>query len=123
MNLPNVLNAVTVTTTSNVVNIANNRGVTLLFTAASISSGNGVFTVDGLVGGRWITGIPIIDGNVSNTNAQNLTRVTSATLSTNASKVYHLDPHQGFEAIRIKVTVTTDGSYSADVSGQKIAVK
>lgn len=115
MNYPNVLNAVTATKTSNAQSINNQSEVTIVFVASGIVAGNGVFQVDALIGGVWVTQVPLIDMNVANTNTQTPTRVLTVTLSSNTQKMYVLDSQISAEAIRIVVTVTTDGSYSAHV--------
>lgn len=118
----NLLNAVTTTTTSEQLDVENMSALALEFTAASISSGNGVFavavTIDGV---NWVTYNMLID-NVTNTNGQNLTRVASKTLSSNTSVVVFFD-QVWFKALRVLCTVTTDGAYSCWVHGNKVAVK
>lgn len=113
----NLLSAVTVTTTSAGENVEHFENLTLQFIATGISSGNGVFTVDvSNNGSDWIAFNMLID-NVTNTNGQTLTRVASKTLSSNANVVVALDGFS-WKCIRVKCTVTTDGSYTAILSGQ-----
>lgn len=83
----------------------------LQFTAASISAGNGVFTVQASNdGSNWVA-YNRLTTNATNTNAQTDTRVASVTLSSNTSSLVVLpDP---FAFYRVLVTITTDGSYSA----------
>lgn len=83
----------------------------LQFTSASISAGNGVFTVEvSNDGSNWVP-YNRLTTNATNTNAQTDTRVASVTLSTNTSSVVTIpDPYAFY---RVKVVVTTDGSYSA----------
>lgn len=103
------LNAVTSTTTSSVYDISMRSNISLVFLAASISSGNGVFTVDmSNDGTNWVTGIAMIDA----TSATATTYVTSKTLSSNTTAGVYL-PNSGFRLMRVKVTRTTDGAYSA----------
>jgi len=110
-----LLNAVTSTTTSSPANIEPYKRIGLQFLASGISAGNGAFTVEGTIDGtNWVALNTLID-NVTNTNAQTLTRVASKTLSSNSSVLVWLDNLLGLKAIRAKVTVTTDGSYSAFV--------
>ena len=114
-----LLNAVVATTTSNPFNIEGLKRVGLQFLAASITSGNGVFTVDGTIDGiNWVALNMLID-NVTNTNVQNPTRVASKTLSSNSSVLVWLDNFLGLKAIRVKVTRTTDGAYSAFAIGSE----
>ena len=110
-----LLNAVTATTTSDPVNVSGFKRIGLQLLAASITSGNGAFIVQGTIDGtNWVTLNTLLD-NVTNTNAQNLTRVASKTLSSNTSALMWLDNFIALKAIRVKVTVTTDGAYSAFV--------
>lgn len=114
-----LLNAVTATTTSDGTSIENHQNVTLQFIAASIASGNGVFTVEvSNDGTNWVAFNMLID-NVTNTNGQTLTRVASKTLSSNSSVVVALD-NFSWKMLRVKVTRTTDGAYSAILFGNKI---
>lgn len=109
-----LLNGVTADTTSGGLVVGNAIKMSLMLTAASISAGNGVFTVevsnDG--GVTWIAYSRLLD-NVTNTNAQNQTRVASKTLSSNTSVILFFDDADVFDQIRVKVDMTTDGVYSA----------
>lgn len=81
------------------------------FTAASITSGNGVFTVEvSNDGTNWVV-YSRLTTNVTNTNAQTDTRVASVTLSSNGSSVVFIPDPCAF--YRVKVAPTTDGTYSA----------
>ncbi len=83
------------------------------FTAASISGGNGVFTVE--VSNDETNWVPYsrLTTNATNTNAQTDTRVASITLNSNTSSVISIPDN--FTAIRVKVVPTTDGVYSSTV--------
>jgi hypothetical protein len=109
-----LLNAVTATTTSRGVGVDNAGRLSLLLKASGITSGNGVFTVevtnDPDLG--WVT-YNRLTSNVTNTNAQTDTRVGSVTLSSNSTAIVFFPPGDTFAHIRVKVTVTTDGTYSA----------
>lgn len=87
---------------------------TLQFIAESISSGNGVFTVevsnDNI---NWIA-YSRLTSNATNTNVQTDTRVASGTLSSNTSAVFAIPDRFGF--MRVKCVITTDGVYSAVVA-------
>lgn len=108
-----LLSAVVATTTSAPFNVEGFKRIGLQLLAASITSGNGVFTVEGTINGtNWVALNVLID-NVTNTNAQTLTRKASHTLSANGSALLFLDELVGLKAIRVVVTRTTDGSYSA----------
>ena len=107
------LDAVTATTTSRGIPMGPNGRTSIQFIAASISSGNGVFTVavsnDNT---NWIA-YNKLTTNITNTNAQTDTRVASVTLSSNTSAVVSIPENFGF--IRVTATRTTDGAYSAVV--------
>jgi len=109
-----VLDAVTATTTSDPVNIENAEKITLQFIRANHSAGSSAFAVTvSLDGTNYVTYNKLID-NVTNTNAQTLTRVAGATLSSNTSKVYTMDMvSDHYRWMKVTVTETTDGTHSA----------
>lgn len=110
-----LLSAVVADTTSVPFNVHNFKNIGLQFLAASITSGNGVFTVEGTIDGtNWVALNMLVD-NVTNTNAQTLTRVASKTLNSNTSVIVWLEDIVALKAIRVKVDRTTDGAYSAFV--------
>lgn len=112
-----LLNGVVATTTSDPFNVETFSKVGLQFLAAAVSTGNGVFTVEGTIDGiNWVALSVLID-NAANTNVQGLTRVASKTLSSNTSVLVWLDSFLGLRAIRVVVTRTTDGTYSAFAIG------
>ncbi len=85
--------------------------VSLQFIAASITSGNAVFTVDvSNDGSNWIA-YNRLTTNVTNTNAQTDTRVASVTLNSNTNSVVSIP--DCFAFYRVRATMTTDGIYSA----------
>lgn len=114
-----VLNAVTVDTTSAVVDVSMRSKLSLQLTCADHSSGNGVFTVqvtnsqdpDGTPT-NWVT-YNRLTTNVTNTNAQTDTRVASVTLNSNTSVMVFFPLGDYFKYMRVAVDVTTDGTYSA----------
>jgi len=107
-----LLSAVTADTTGSPINVEGYSKIGVQFKAASITSGNGVFTLEGTINGvDWVT-LPMITV-AANTNAQTLIRVVSVTLSSNTTNLVWLDPHMALKAIRAKVDMTTDGAYSA----------
>lgn len=116
------LNAVVATTTSGEIYIGNFSRVAILIRAAAITSGNGVFSVKGgfsedpSVDPTMTTYNMLID-NVTNTNAQTLTRVASKTLSANGDAFLWLTPEAMVTHISITATRTTDGTYSAYIFG------
>ncbi len=110
-----VLDAVIATATSEPIDVSGYKRIGIQVLASDISSGNGVFTVEATNDGvNWSPVNTLID-NVTNTNAQTLTRVDSKTLSANGSDFIYLDGFVAVKAIRVKVTVSTDGKYSASV--------
>lgn len=92
--------------------VAGFRRVGVQLKAANITSGNGVFKIQGTVNGTDWAFLNFID-NLANSNSQTLTRVASKTLSANSNVLAWLDEGLSLRAIRMHVTVTTDGSYSA----------
>ncbi len=107
------LNAVTATTTSEPINIENAEKATLEFTRANHSAGSSAFAVTVSVDGvNYVTYNKLID-NVTNTNAQTLTRVASASLASDTSKHYSMDLTQdAFRWMKVTVTETTDGTHT-----------
>jgi hypothetical protein len=108
-----LLNGVTADTTSKPLNVEGYKRVGFQFKAAAITSGNGVFTVEGTINGVDFVTLANLINNVANTNAQTITRVASVTLSSNTTAFVWLDPHVALKAVRVKVDMTTDGAYSA----------
>ncbi len=100
----------TSTTSAGFAPVANGL-MSLQFVAASITSGNGVFTVDVSNDGTNWTAYNRLTTNATNTNAQTDARVASATLSSNTSVVVVIpDP---FAYYRVNIVVSVDGAYSA----------
>lgn len=106
--------------------------VGIMLRAAAISTGSGAFTVKGSrqgyddgngtpdvfgnrTGGTGVTmtSLNTLIDNVTNTNAQTLTRVNGKTLSSNIDAFLWLSPETPVEWLEITVTRTTDGTYSA----------
>lgn len=110
-----LLSAVTATTTSNGFRVGPMSKLSLVLTAASIATGNGVFTVDvSNDGSTWIAYNRLVD-NVANSNVQTDTRVASKTLNSNSSVIVFFSQDDFFEYIRVTVTRTTDGAYTASL--------
>lgn len=114
--IKNLLNAVRVTTTSEVFDVSRFTKVGLQVSGKLITSGNGVFTVTGTIDGVNFVGINTLVDNVTNTNVQQFTRVSSKTISANGSALLWIDAP--VTAIKVTVTQTTDGEYSASVIGK-----
>lgn len=103
------------TTGANEALIAGAKKVTLVFTRADHSSGSSAFKVQvTLDGTTWIDFAMLID-NLTNTNAQTLTRITTKTLAANGSAICTMDlERMNFLAMRVVVTETTDGTHKAE---------
>ena len=109
----NVLNGVTAITTSQEVNIADEKKVVLLVKRADHSSGSSAFTATVSPDGTNFVDYKKWIDNVANTNGQQLTRVQTKTLSANGSDFVTMSPEDGFKKIKVTVTETTDGTHSA----------
>jgi len=102
---------------SAIFDVSNAEAVSLIFKAAAISSGNGVFSVDvgvkapGESSITWLTGYAKLITNAANTNAQTPVRVASITLSGNGLSMVTLDPVDAIQFIRVPLNMTTDGTY------------
>jgi len=109
-----LLDAVTVTTTSDVVNIENAEKITLVLTRADHGSGVSAFAVEvSLDGVTYVTFNKLIS-NVTNTNAETKTRVASVSLASNTSSAVDLDLENSiYRFMRVTVTETTDGTHTA----------
>lgn len=83
------------------------------FVAASITSGNAVFTVNVSNDGVNWTAYNRLTTNATNTNAQTDARVASVTLSSNGTSMVFLQ--DAVEFYQVVTTITTDGTYSANV--------
>lgn len=107
-----VFNGVTATTTADPIDIKGAKKVTLLCKRANHGSGSSAFSATVGANGefatynRWIS-------NVTNTNAQGITRVASLSLSSNTTDFLTMSPEDAFEFIKVTVTETTDGTHSA----------
>ncbi len=108
-----LLDAVTVDTTGDVVDVSERRLMSVQFTCADHTSGNGVFTIEVSNDGVNFITYNRLTTNVANTNAQTDIGVGSVTLNSNTSVIYFIRPGDHFRYIRAKVDVTTDGTYSA----------
>ncbi len=100
---------------TNTFDVSKRQKLSIQFTASGITSGNGVFKVyvsnDGT---HWVQYNRLTD-NVTNTNAQNDTRVSSVTLSSNTSKIYFFPSGDYFRYVGVSLAVTTDGTYFAQL--------
>lgn len=113
------LDAVTATTTSNNIFVGDAERVAILITRANHSAGSSAFTFAGGISSGAVGEAPttvalntLID-NVTNTNAQTLTRVAGKTLSSNTSALLWLDLETTpVQYLNATVTETTDGTHS-----------
>lgn len=115
------INAVTATTVGEQISIQDAERVSFVFKRSNHSSGSTAFTVsvsaDGLDvaagDSTWVAYAKLID-NVTNSNAQTLTRVSTSTLSSNTSVTLSMDlTADAFTKIRVTATETTDGTHDA----------
>lgn len=109
-----LLDAVTATTTSDVFVLECAKRVTFQFTRADHSAGSSAFSLEVSIDGINYVAYNKLISNVTNTNAQNLTRVASVSLASNTSAVASMDlEHDHYKYARLTVTETTDGTHSA----------
>lgn len=93
-----------------IVGLKNAKRVTIFVKRADHSSGSSVLTASlSPNGADYVATNKLID-NVTNTNAQTLTRVASKTLSSNTTVFLSLDPDDTAEFLKINVTRVTDGT-------------
>ncbi len=112
----NALNAVTATvanTAADIYDLSKRQVKSIQFTCSGHASGNGAFGVEvSNDGSNWIV-YNRLTSNLTNTNGQTDTRVAAPTLSSNTSAIYFFPIGDYFRYIRVFVTVTTDGTYTA----------
>jgi len=108
-----LLTGVTATTTSSPMSVEGFSAVVFQILRENHSVGSSAFTFDGTVDGTNWVALNTLADNVTNTNAQNITRVAGKTLSANGSALLWLDLRNfPLKAVRVKVTETTDGTHS-----------
>lgn len=95
---------------------SNAQNISFQFNCKSHTSGNGVLTLLGSNDGITFTAISFVDPTVANTNAQNITRLLSKTLSANGSAVGTIENRFKFQFLQFVVTITTDGVYDVFVN-------
>lgn len=108
-----LLTAVTATTTSNAVGVNSAGRLSIMLLSQNISSGNGVFSVQVSNDGTNYATYNRLTTNVVNSISEGDVRVASLTLSTNTTNFLFFPPGDTFAYLRAKVTVSTDGIYSA----------
>lgn len=105
---------VTATTTSQAINIQDAQKVSIVGQRSDNAGGSSAFSVEVSADGtNWIAYNKLID-NVTNTNTQNLTRVTSKTISAdNGFIILSMDlTTDVFLSMRVTVTETTEGTHN-----------
>jgi hypothetical protein len=126
------LDAVTATTTSSKFWVGGAKRIRIMLRRADHSSGSSAFAVKGSLqayadgrgtpdsfgnktggGGVTMTALNVLIDNVTNTNAQTLTRVNGKTLSADGDAFLWLSPECLVNWLEITVTETTDGTHSA----------
>ena len=110
-----LLNGVTTTTTSSPANIGGAKKVMFEFTRADHVSGSSDFAIEISFDGTTWTEYNKLISNVTNTNAQNLTRVAAPTLSSNTTEIYAMSPEDAAPLVRAKVTEDTDGTHTCKI--------
>lgn len=113
------LNAVTATTTSDPISVAEAKKITLLLTRAANGGGTSAFSVSGSINGIDGTYVALnsLIEDITNTNAQQYTRTASVSIANaDGSKIAALDlVNNQFTHIKVTVTETSDGTHSAKV--------
>lgn len=117
------INAVTATTVSSKIWVGSFDRVAILYRRADHSAGSTAFTVKGGFGelpsdSPTMTAYNMLIKNVTNSNAQTLTRVNSVSLASNVDEYVWLDMQQApVTHVEITATETTDGTHSAFIIG------
>jgi hypothetical protein len=110
------LNAVTAdvaNTAATPFDVSKRQKMSIQFTCAGHSSGNGVFGVEVSNDGvNWVVYNRLI-ANVAGDNTKTDAKSAAPTLSTNTSSIYFFPEGDYFKMIRVFIDVTTDGAYSA----------
>ena len=115
-----LLDDVVKTTTSDPIQVKNLRDLSVQVICTDRSSGNGKFEVEGSNNCTdWKLLMTV--SNAVNSNTQHVTRVTSLTLSADGNDFMFIDNFIGIRYLRVVLTFTIDGKYSAVVVGNKIA--
>ena len=120
MEVIHCIDSVTATTTSEAISIEGAVRVTIVVQRSDHSSGSTALTVDVSPDAtNWIAYDKLID-NVTNTNGQNLTRVTTKTLSADGIDFVSMDTTTDcLPWLRVKATETTDGTHDVWVIIQR----
>lgn len=117
-------NAITETTTSSAIAVADAKKVTIELTeAGSVNNRSGVLTITGSVDGTNFRAFNMLVDNVANTNGQTKTRVLSKTRAAAGTDILSLDL-ENFAFTHIKAVVTiTDGADPVGTFTVKVLVQ
>ncbi len=108
-----ILDAVTATTTSEVVSLYGVRKASLAFKRANHSAGSTAFTVTVSVDGVTYVGYNKLITNSINSIAEGEIRVATVTLSSDTTSVVSLDLAKDvYHSMKVTATETTDGTHS-----------
>lgn len=114
-----IINAATATTTSAPIKVNAFRFLSLFVKRSNHSAGTSTFTVEVSCdyeengsAATWVTYNKLVT-NVTNTNAQNFTRVASVALNSDSSAFVTFDSTDAFTHVRVTVTEGTDGTHDA----------
>lgn len=116
------LDSVTANATSNAIWVGDFKRVGVRLTRSNHSSGSSAFSVLGGFGETGndsvtISALNTMIDNVTNTNAQTLTRVSGKTLSADGDAFLWLSPETPVTHLQIAVVETTDGTHRAEIFG------
>lgn len=109
-----LINGATATTESGWIPVDGAKAVQFYFKRSNHSSGSTAFTVN-LSPDNGTTEVAYnkLITNVTNTNAQQLTRVASVSLSSNTVSVVSMSPEDIGGYVQVVATETTDGTHDA----------
>lgn len=102
---------------SSTIDVKNARDAYAIFTRTNHSAGSGLFEVYGSADGTNYFALPLVSLS-ANTNAQNLTRVVSASLASNTVVMYKIEETflRSLRYIKAQYTKTTDGNGTVEFS-------
>lgn len=108
--------AITATATGAAINVVGAKRIGIEFTeGGTVLNRSGVLTVVvSLDGGTTFRAFSMLISNVTNTNAQNLTRVASVTRNTAGTDIIAISPEIPFTHIKTVVTITDGGTPTGD---------
>lgn len=114
------IDGATATATSNAINIAGAKKITLFFKRSNHSAGSTAFSVTVSVDGTNYVAYSKLISNAANTNAQTLTRVASVSLASDTTSFVSMDlTSDVFLFMKVTATETTDGTHDAWVVIEK----